>query len=368
VNTPYRNYPGRQDEKLGSPGSASPAFHAQVFKRLQRSTDGQDDVSGVADGMCRGRDEQRGRAGVLKREGSDSPDASRRQSPTQSFRFHADTKKAPKVTSKQAQAVFDTQVKDFCLETGGNKGTMFGIDGCFAVGVQQEDLVHDMRSGVKKVGLFVPKGFSEGREVKTPACPSKSMTFEEFLKPPSSTHAAFGRISWDSAAEPSNYIRVPSSLLAGQQDPQCLLRSQGKSMCMHDPVAQDQNELSGARWPLPHLLAFFAERVWNLKPPKLVISVVGSSTDFEMNVLDRNAIFHTVMNVAKETEAWITTIGLDAGIAKYMGEAKVATNAKVPLIGITPWGLVEGRYACTHVNMNQRRRACAHSDMCIQAF
>jgi hypothetical protein len=82
-----------------------------------------------------------------------------------------------------------------------------------------------------------------------------------------------------------------------------------------------------------------------LKPPKLVISMVGSSVDFDMNVLDRNAIFNGVMNVAKETEAWITTIGLDTGIAKYIGEAKRATSAKVPIIGVVPWGLVEGRQA-----------------------
>jgi hypothetical protein len=302
---------------------------------------------------------------MLKREVSDSSDASKRrwtESPNQSFRFHAKTKKT-KLTCKQAQAVFDAQVKDFCLETGGNKGTMFGADGCFAVGVQQEDLVHDLRTGVRKVGLFVPKGFSEGREVKTPACPSKNMTFEEFLKPPSSTHAAFGRISWDSKAEPSNYIRVPPSLLAGQQDPQSVMRSPAKSV--RDPVAQDQNELPGAHWPLPHLLAFFAERVWNLKPPKLVISMVGSSQAFEMNVLDRNAIFHEVMNVAKETEAWVTTIGLDSGISKYVGEAKEATNAKVPLIGITPWGLVEGRYACIPHARTQIADSHARTRICI---
>lgn len=49
--------------------------------------------------------------------------------------------------------------------------------------------------------------------------------------------------------------------------------------------------------------------------------------------------------VAKETDAWITTIGLDAGIGKHVGEAKRATGIKVPLIGIAPWGMIEGRQA-----------------------
>ena len=33
-------------------------------------------------------------------------------------------------------------------------------------------------------------------------------------------------------------------------------------------------------------------RVWNLKPPKLVISMVGSSFDLDLNVIDRNFIFN----------------------------------------------------------------------------
>ena len=293
--------------------------------------------------------------GVLKREDSDSADSpdSRRHSPSSSFRRRKDsTNSGPKFDSKQAhrrrslgprlQASYDEQVKTFCLDTGGNNGAVFGTDGCFAVGVQQEDLVHDMRTGVRKVGLFVPKGFAEGREVWKCGQPSKDMTFEEFLKPPTASHSAFGRISWDSKAEPANYIRISPGLLQGQHVHHNALKSGVHSMQM-DSEVQDVSE---GRWALPHMLIFFAERVWNLKPPKLVISMVGSSsTDFDMNVLDRNAIFHSVMNVAKETEAWITTTGIDVGIAKYVGEAKAATNAKVPIIGIAPWGLVEGRQA-----------------------
>jgi len=103
--------------------------------------------------------------------------------------------------------------------------------------------------------------------------------------------------------------------------------------------------VSTRSWALPQLLAFFAERVWCIKPPKLLISLIGSTTDFEMNVIERNQILNEVMNVAKETDAWITSIGLDSGIAKHVGEAKRATGIKVPLIGIAPWGLVEGRQA-----------------------
>jgi len=38
-------------------------------------------------------------------------------------------------------------------------------------------------------------------------------------------------------------------------------------------------------------------RVWNLKPPKLVISMVGSSFDLDLNIIDRNFIFNGMLKV-----------------------------------------------------------------------
>jgi len=35
-----------------------------------------------------------------------------------------------------------------------------------------------------------------------------------------------------------------------------------------------------------------------------------------------------------------------SGIPKYIGEAKRATGTKVPIIGICPWGVVDGRQVC----------------------
>jgi len=39
----------------------------------------------------------------------------------------------------------------------------------------------------------------------------------------------------------------------------------------------------------------------------------------------------------------VFTIGLDVGLARFVGEANRAADSKVPLIGICPWGMVEGR-------------------------
>ena len=189
-------------------------------------------------------------------------------------------------SSKDLAKEIDAQVKTFVLETGGNKGTIFGGDGCFAVGVEKEELVHDIRTGVRTMGLFVPKGFSEGREVKPPEAPSKGQTFEEFLDKPSPNHVAFGRISWDCKAEPANYIRIPSNLLPENYQRTTTL------------VDASQAATQSDTWALPHLLTMFAQRVWCLKQPKLVISMVGSTLDFDLdlNVHERNAIFNGVIN------------------------------------------------------------------------
>lgn len=224
----------------------------------------------------------------------------------------------------------DKQIQSFCLATGGNFGSLFGSKGCFAVGVTQEELVFDIRSGSRQMGIFVPKGFCEGRELRETPMPSKDTLFQDFVSAPDAkacAPSAFGRICWDPKAEPANYIRVPPNLLLDRQD-----RTGNRRAAMEG-------------WALPSMLAFFAERVWCLKAPKLLISMIGSSTDFEMNVLHRNQVLSEVMTVAKETEAWITTIGLDSGIGKHVGEAKRATGIKVPLIGIAPWGMIEGRQA-----------------------
>ena len=86
--------------------------------------------------------------------------------------------------------------------------------------------------------------------------------------------------------------------------------------------------------------------MWRLRKPKLLVSMIGSSFDFDMNGEDRLQLLNGLMNVAKETDAWVLTIGLDVGLAKFVGEANRSTDAKVPLIGICPWGMVEGRQVC----------------------
>ena len=42
-------------------------------------------------------------------------------------------------------------------------------------------------------------------------------------------------------------------------------------------------------------------------------------------------------------QAWMVTGGSDSGIMKFVGQACAEESNDVPLIGIMPWGVVEGR-------------------------
>ena len=48
----------------------------------------------------------------------------------------------------------------------------------------------------------------------TPDFGARFISFEEYIRCPSATSCSYGRICWDPKAEPSNFIRVPPSVLS----------------------------------------------------------------------------------------------------------------------------------------------------------
>jgi hypothetical protein len=52
--------------------------------------------------------------------------------------------------------------------------------------------------------------------------------------------------------------------------------------------------------PLPQLLSIFVEKVWRLRKPKLLVSMIGSSFDFDMNGEDRLQVPQKSPTAAKE--------------------------------------------------------------------
>ena len=64
-------------------------------------------------------------------------------------------------------------------------------------------------------------------------------------------------------------------------------------------------------------LLYFVENVWKLPRPRLLISITGGATNFEMNA---ESILYQLMATARLTNAWLVTGGSNAGIMKYVGK------------------------------------------------
>ena len=87
-------------------------------------------------------------------------------------------------------------------------------------------------------------------------------------------------------------------------------------------------------------------KVWKLALPTLVISVLGGTGDFELQPKVKQSLKHGLIKAAETTGAWIITNGLNCGASKDVGSAVknvYKRNNKIPCIGITPWGIVQGR-------------------------
>lgn len=219
------------------------------------------------------------------------------------------------------------EVKRFVRETGGGAGVWCGNGRVFGLGVRKLDAMSVRSRRVRdceaeegegaagaassEVQAVLPHGFGEGREILKPPQPNKKkMKFEEFIRGPPKA-IAFGRVSWDQQREPVNFVRITS---------------QGNSMA----VSQ--------------LLRFFAENVWGLVRPRLLISVFGSSLEMDLK-LEHQKKLSAIMHVAMEAKAFVVTNGLDSGVSKFVADARKEVENAVPVIGVAPWGLAEGRQA-----------------------
>ena len=99
----------------------------------------------------------------------------------------------------------------------------------------------------------------------------------------------FGRVSFPENHHPACYLRIPWKL------------REGNTTITSNPMA----------------LLYFVENVWKLPRPRLLISITGGATNFEMNA---ESILYQLMATARLTNAWLVTGGSNAGIMKYVGK------------------------------------------------
>ncbi|VDL72714.1 unnamed protein product [Nippostrongylus brasiliensis] len=117
----------------------------------------------------------------------------------------------------------------------------------------------------------------------------------------------------------------------------------------------------------PALIMSMFEEVWQIAPPKLIITVHGGTNNFELvpHSSYPSLLFFRLLSIfslqpklarvfrkgllraATTTGAWIITSGVDCGVVRHVaaafeGASSISRN-KVVCIGISPWGLLKKR-------------------------
>ncbi|XP_046433242.1 transient receptor potential cation channel trpm isoform X2 [Neodiprion fabricii] len=85
---------------------------------------------------------------------------------------------------------------------------------------------------------------------------------------------------------------------------------------------------------------------WNLDLPKLLITVHGGRSNFELQPSLKKVLRKGLLKAAKTTGAWIFTGGTNTGVTRQVGDALLLERSnqrqgRVVSIGIAPWGILE---------------------------
>uniref|UniRef100_A0A1I7X795 LSDAT_euk domain-containing protein n=1 Tax=Heterorhabditis bacteriophora TaxID=37862 RepID=A0A1I7X795_HETBA len=71
----------------------------------------------------------------------------------------------------------------------------------------------------------------------------------------------------------------------------------------------------------PAILSHLFDKVWNLPPPKLVITIHGGLTNFELQPKLARIFRKGILKAARSTDAWIITSGLNVGVVRHVASA-----------------------------------------------
>uniref|UniRef100_A0A915BSL5 Transient receptor potential channel n=1 Tax=Parascaris univalens TaxID=6257 RepID=A0A915BSL5_PARUN len=88
------------------------------------------------------------------------------------------------------------------------------------------------------------------------------------------------------------------------------------------------------------------ENIWQMPPPKLIITVHGGITNFDLQPKLARVFRKGLLKAARTTGAWIITSGINAGVVHHVAaalEGCATARSKIVSIGITPWGLIKKR-------------------------
>ena len=80
--------------------------------------------------------------------------------------------------------------------------------------------------------------------------------------------------------------------------------------------------------------------MWAVWAPLVLLEFIGP-TEKAPSLYTDNA--HGLAKAAQATSAWVLTGGTDSGVMQLVGRALSEYDARVAVVGITPWGVVHGR-------------------------
>ncbi|PIC34271.1 hypothetical protein B9Z55_013977 [Caenorhabditis nigoni] len=98
----------------------------------------------------------------------------------------------------------------------------------------------------------------------------------------------------------------------------------------------------------PRDIVHLMMKVWKLRPPKLIITINGGLTKFDLQPKLARTFRKGIMKIAKSTDAWIITSGLDEGVVRHLDSAlhdqgNHHAAKKHVAIGIASWGMLKQR-------------------------
>ena len=100
----------------------------------------------------------------------------------------------------------------------------------------------------------------------------------------------------------------------------------------------------------PGYIMDLLEKVWQIPPPKLIITVHGGISNFDLQSKLARVFRKGLLKAARTTGAWIITSGINVGVVRHVAAAlegvmssNYKSRPKITCIGIAPWGLLKKR-------------------------
>lgn len=110
---------------------------------------------------------------------------------------------------------------------------------------------------------------------------------------------------------------------------------------------EDQEERIGKNLVQELMELLYDPDGWDLKPPKMILSVTGGAKSFTLPFSTRKAFKRGLAKAAMLTRSWIITGGTEQGVMRLVGEAvaeeQLMRGKDLVVLGVATWGVIAER-------------------------